>query len=87
MEISIQAHGHSQNSSAQSEWQHSRNGKHQRGKRGGKSVKAKQLRQKCPVVQTPSIVSSLKHPSPPIASSSANTFIGATSNSVDTPAQ
>ena len=87
MEINIQAHGHSQNSSTQSEQQHSRNGKHQRGKRGGKLVKTKQLGQQCPVAQTPSVVSSSKHPSPPIASSSATIFIGTTSNSVDTPAQ
>jgi hypothetical protein len=87
MEINIQAHGHSQNSSAQSEQQHSRNGKHQRGKKGDKSVKAKQLGQQCPVVQTPSVVSSSKHPSPHIAGPSTTVFIGATSNSVDTPVQ
>lgn len=88
-EIDTQAHGNTvQRNSAQLEQPTSEHhGKRRRGTRGGKSVKAKQLRQQRPVAQTPSVVSSSKYPSPPIASTSAGTFISATSNSVDTPAQ
>lgn len=86
LESDTQTRELSQNDGAISQQQHSENGKCQRGSRGGKVVqKAKQLRQQRLAAQTPSVVSSLHHPS--IASSSDEIFIGAPNNNVDSPAQ